>query len=121
MVSVGTVFYYINKPVELTQNIKEQAVFFSDVKINKEKGFENFDNLIENAVVLKGIIREIKFHKNIYTLFVYSKITEKELICSFQSDQNKKVISLKKGDLIRLTGVYKGFLDNMIFQNCILN
>lgn len=118
-----SLFYAKNRKIVPTQNLTNELSIFTDIKTNnnpKKKDLIVFNSFIENAVIFKGTISKIKLDRGSYTMFVYSNKIDQELICSFQLDQNKKINYLKKGDFVTIKGIYKGFLKNMIFHNCIL-
>ncbi len=94
-------------------------LLISDLKSNKEK----YNALFTDQVVgIKGIISEINDKNNRHTILLQGDEKSVSLvICDMQKDQKQKTNTLKIGDTVVLKGIYKGFLKDAVFLNCILS
>ncbi|MEM8509460.1 MAG: hypothetical protein AAF717_16635 [Bacteroidota bacterium] len=75
---------------------------------------------VEKTIEVEGRVKEISFLNNRYTVILQGKGEFSCLICDMNAEQMEQIRQLKKGDLITLRGICKGFLMDAILLNCIL-
>ena len=76
----------------------------------------------EKIVEIEGAIKEINSINNRITILLEGGANESAcVICDMQTDQIKGIKEFKPRDTIRLKGVFKGFLKDAIFLNCIIS
>ncbi|WP_422079954.1 OB-fold protein [Ulvibacterium sp.] len=76
----------------------------------------------EKIVEIEGAIKEINSINNRITILLEGGANESAcVICDMQTDQLKGIKEFKPRDTIRLKGVFKGFLKDAIFLNCIIS
>lgn len=76
----------------------------------------------ESIVEIQGSIKEINTINNRFTILLKGEESDSSsIICDMQANQNKYLTTLKLKDTIRLKGVFKGFLKDAVFLNCIIS
>jgi len=76
---------------------------------------------IEKVIEVKGKVKEVNFLNDRYTVILEGGDQIFTCVmCDMQKDQLNNIRNLKSGEAIRLKGVFKGFLNDAIFLNCIL-
>lgn len=76
----------------------------------------------EKIVEIEGTIKEINSINNRITILLEGGANESAcVICDMQTDQTIGIENLRPKDTIRLKGVFKGFLKDAIFLNCIIS
>ena len=81
----------------------------------------NEDNLIENVVLVEGVIQDINSLNNRTTIILKGKKdTDKLVICDMQKNQKIAINNLNLGDEITIKGIFKGTLNDVILLNCII-
>lgn len=81
---------------------------------------ESLNKFIEQAIEVDGILKQIKYKNNIYTLYLTDGSNKTYILCELQNDQIKKVPNLVIGEHIKIKGVLKGHLKDIILLNCII-
>lgn len=77
---------------------------------------------INKVIVIEGIIKDINYINNRHTILLGGDQEKLSLvICDMQINQTDKTQSLKQGDTVLLKGVFKGFLKDAVFLNCVLS
>lgn len=114
------IFSYINKDFKKTQEIDVSKSFSADM-ITTNNDLSYFDNHIEKALHISGKIKNIENQHGKYTLILSSKNEKINIICKMQDDQIEKIKKLEIGTLQKIKGIYKGYLNDMILLNCVLN
>jgi len=75
----------------------------------------------EQLVEIEGRIKEINILNSRQTVLLKGTLDQSPyIICDMQSGQEKELELLKENDTIRLKGVFKGFLKDAVFLNCIV-
>ncbi len=76
----------------------------------------------EKIVEIEGTIKEINSINNRMTILLEGGADESAcVICDMQTDQTQGIKNFRPKDTIRLKGVFKGFLKDAIFLNCIIS
>lgn len=78
------------------------------------------EGYIEQAIEVSGTLHQVSERNGVKTILLQDKEFEVMVICEMQSRQILPVENLKPGNKIRLKGIYKGVLKDIILLNCIL-
>ncbi len=114
---------YLNNPdfVDITRvepNYRLEAQTIIDLGKNQNDNYLKTESIVE----IKGVIKEINDLNNRITILLGTDKNELScIICDMQSDQKEKITKLKPNDTIKIKGVYKGFLQDAIFLNCVIS
>ncbi|MEK6151956.1 hypothetical protein WIW50_01785 [Flavobacteriaceae bacterium 3-367] len=100
----------------------------TEVRISSESLVSSFlvdersanTSYVEKTIEVQGIVREITFLNDRYTVFLHGGDELACLMCDMQADQLEQVKNLKPGQKVLLKGVCKGFLMDAILLNCVL-
>ncbi len=119
-------FYFFVMKTDAFNSEKEQPVVTISAKdlishLNTDK--ERYSSLyVDNVIAIEGIINEINQINNRHTILLKGDNEDLSLIiCDMQTDQTKKTATLKKGDTVLLKGVFKGYLRDAVFLNCVIS
>jgi len=75
----------------------------------------------EDIIGVEGVIKEINTLNNKQTIFLAdSSRGNSSVLCDMQNNQKNRIQTLKLGDTIRVKGVFKGFLKDVILLNCVI-
>ena len=128
VILIAALSFYFLKVVVLESSysvdvLKVEPVYKLDVKTvidlikNEDKNFIE----VEQVVEVNGIIKEINYLNNRITILLGTGNKESaHVICDMRSDQKEEVSRLNPNDTIKLKGVFKGFLADAIFLNCVI-
>ena len=90
---------------------------FEDFDKEKEASFNQY---IEKAVEVKGILYQVTFKGDKYSLLLRGKQIDALVLCEMQKDQAAIIKRLQVGDEVKVKGILKGFLMDAILLNCIV-
>jgi len=115
----GSVFILTKPSYNNTHKLKTFKQLSSQNLIHEyeKEGYENF---IEKALEIDGVLKKIHYRNNIYTLYLSYEANESFVLCELQHDQNPKIPNLKIGDTLIIKGVLKGKLLDIVLLNCII-
>lgn len=103
-----------NELAELTISSND---LISAFVVNEEKSNRLYtDKVLE----VTGFIKEISFLNNRRTLILNSNAKNFGVICDIHPNQEEKLKLLKKNQKIRVKGICKGFLKDVILLNCVI-
>jgi len=113
---------YYNKPPRDTATIE------TDVKISSDKLAKSFSaneikantDFVEKTIEVVGSIKKITNVNNRYTVLLQGQNDASHVICDVLPSSMEKVKELKRGQTVRLKGICKGYLLDVIMLNCIL-
>lgn len=75
----------------------------------------------EQLVEIEGRIKEINTLNNRHTILIKGTLDASPyIICDMQTGQEKELELLKENDTIKVKGIFKGFLKDAVFLNCIV-
>lgn len=75
----------------------------------------------EQLVEIEGRIKEINTRNSRHTILLKGTLDQSPyIICDMQRGQEKELELLKENDTIRIKGIFKGFLKDAVFLNCIV-
>ena len=73
------------------------------------------------VIEVSGFVKEISFLNNRNTVLLYTENKESGIICDIHESQLEKVKKLKKDQKIKIKGICKGFLKDVILLNCYID
>ena len=114
--------YYYNKP---HVNVEKSNAVYSLTAQNLIREYqENEKNTnekyTERVIQIEGNIYEISTLRGNTVVTLKDSVSESSIICHMQAEDNKRVLSLKKGSRVTLKGVCTGYLLDVIMVRCIL-
>lgn len=105
-------------------NIKNHPMeksFTSNELLSELKHKDDYLKLyVDKTIEIESNILNITYKYGKYTLILYGNEHETMIMCEIQEDQNNKIEQLKIGQNIKVKGVLKGVLLDVILLNCIL-
>jgi len=120
-VSYVAILIILDDKVKRTQKVRTYKNFSANefiVHVNDKK--LDLGNYVEKAIVIEGEIKEITFRHNKYSIVLKGNKNKSYILCEMQTDQNRKVSKLVTGKNIKLKGILKGALMDIILLNCII-
>jgi len=78
------------------------------------------ENYVEKVIEVDGIVKEVVFLNNRYTVILHGLGEYACLMCEMNIDEAALLPNLTEGDSITLKGVCKGFLMDAILLNCVI-
>ncbi|WP_027077244.1 OB-fold protein [Maribacter antarcticus] len=116
-------YFYITR-----ENNVNIAAAHTEIQISSESLISSFLNnessanseYIEKTIEIAGVIKDITFLNNRYTVLLQGETDFSCVICDMQSNQYKSIKKLELGQNIVLKGICKGFLMDAIFLDCII-
>jgi len=115
------IYGIVNENARDTKKVQTQESFTTNEFISQlNYKQENLNNFIEKAIEIEGEIKEITYKNNKYSLILKGNENRTYIICEMQTDQSNQVLKLKSGENIKLKGILKGFLMDIILLNCII-
>ncbi len=117
------VVWYLYEPVE--PNIQEATPKFRLKAENLISRIQD-GNIevpeVENVVEIEGVIKEInRLNGRLTVLLAGGNNESAGIICDMQSNQTNSISKFQPKDTILLKGVYKGFLKDAVFLNCVVS
>ncbi len=124
VVSIG-IYAYVSFTSLHTINVSEISSFdevqsnslIENFLMDEEKADETYVNKV---IEITGIVKEVSFLNNRNTLILQGDNESPGIICDMNPDQLTAITKIRKGDRVRVKGICKGFLKDVIVLNCIL-
>lgn len=114
-------FRIVNKGVEDTNKIQTAKIFTTNELLSKlQYTQEKLEGFIEKAIEVEGEIKEITFQDGKYSLILKGNSNKTFILCEMQSNQSNVVEKLHQGQRIKLKGILKGFLMDIILLHCVI-
>ncbi|WP_298420713.1 hypothetical protein [uncultured Kordia sp.] len=111
----------LNSGVIDTTKIETAEVFTTNELLlkleNKQQKLEGF---IEKAIEIEGEIKEITYQDGKYSLILKGDSDKTYILCEMQINQNRDIVKLYAGQNIKLKGILKGFLMDIILLHCVI-
>ena len=109
-----------NKSLE---NETPELILSSNDLLNAYKLDENkSDSIYAGKIIeISGNIKEISFLNNRNTIILNSNFDTFGVICDINPNQKEKIKQLKEHQKIRVKGICKGFLKDVILLNCSID
>lgn len=119
----SALYFYVAK-----ENTIDITAAHTEIQISSEKLISSFlDNenianseYIEKTIEIEGVIKDITFLNNRYTVLLQGETDFSCVICDMQPNQYNNIKKLELGQDIVLKGICKGFLMDAIFLDCII-
>ena len=123
---VGTYIYIQHTFKSSEKNIEKESAL---VSLNSDDLVASFFNdetksnkrYTGKIIEVTGFVKEISFLNNRITLILSSNTNSYGVICDVNSSQKEKINKLKKNQKILVKGICKGFLKDVILQNCYID
>ena len=77
-------------------------------------------DVVEKVIEIEGEIKEITYKNDMYSLVLKEETNTTTILCAMQADQTSKILKLKVGQKVKLKGVLKGFLMDVIVLHCVI-
>lgn len=121
---VGLIYCYneFQKPAQKdVTELEVAAVLNTDdmIQLFKEDKQTASDALVEQVVQVQGEIKEISFINDRYTILLKSKNFTKSFVMCEMASKNLNIENLAVGDTLKLRGICKGYLLDVIMLNCV--
>lgn len=127
LISVLTVCYFyilplftpteINLEKEKPELIVNADRLISAYALDEDKADELFAGKIIEVI---GTVKEVNFLNERMTLLLKSN-TNNSVICDIHPTQKEKINKLKENDTVKIKGICKGFLKDVVLLNCFIN
>ncbi|MGB3149520.1 MAG: hypothetical protein WBB27_02570 [Maribacter sp.] len=75
---------------------------------------------VEKLIQVEGTIKEITFFNNRYTILLKGKDDYSYVLCDMLPTEKDVSQKLKPNDKVRLKGICKGYLMDVVLLNCVL-
>lgn len=111
----------LNKGIEDTHEIETAETFTTNELLSKlQHTQQKLEGFIEKAIEVEGEIKEITFQDGKYSLILKGDSDKTFILCEMQSNQSVAVEKLQEGQHIKLKGILKGFLMDIILLHCVI-
>ena len=124
VVLVGVLLgWYINRPDGITYGNERPLI---EITVDNIGDYFKPNTAIttlrpEQLVVIEARIKEINTVNSRHTILLKGTLDQSPyIICDMQRGQEKELELLKENDTIRVKGIFKGFLKDAVFLNCIV-
>mgnify|MGYP005997740893 CR=1 FL=1 len=119
--------YYYVLPIFKNSNSNLEKVAYdiainSDDLVNSYLSNEEKSNQLYAGKVIEvfGFVKEVTFLNNRNTVILFSKNNTSGVICDVNISQIDKVKNLQKHQKIKVKGICKGFLKDVVLLNCYI-
>ncbi|MEL6976133.1 MAG: hypothetical protein AAGL29_12155 [Bacteroidota bacterium] len=115
-------FWYFQKPLDVSKATPEMSISAENLLAQLKDTTTQLTVLnAEEVVEIHGVIKEINTLNGRETLILQGGADIKSyIICDMKAGQTETLNQLHEKDSITLKGIYKGFLKDAIFLNCVL-
>jgi len=122
LLGICVYFFFFNSkdiPIEnITTDINVNAKQLSNSFLDDE----NASNILYKGKIIEvtGIVKEVSFLNNRNTLILQGMNKQSGVICDMESTDHIALQKIKEGEFVKIKGICKGFLKDVILLNCIL-
>ncbi|EAR02583.1 hypothetical protein FB2170_04830 [Maribacter sp. HTCC2170] len=118
---IVSLFYY-NKP---HVNVEKSDAIYSLTAQNLIKEYQENElgtdkKYTEQIIEIEGHIHEISTLKGSSVITLKDPESDSSIICHMQAKDNKRALTLKKGQRVTIKGVCTGYLLDVMMVRCIL-
>ncbi|MEM6719620.1 MAG: hypothetical protein AAF611_09910 [Bacteroidota bacterium] len=114
-------YVYVNRGIADTITIQAEETFTTTELLSKfDDTQEKLEDFIEKAIEIEGEIKEITFQDGKYSLILKGDSDISYILCEMQANQTPDVLKLHAGQDIKLKGILKGFLLDIILLHCVI-
>lgn len=103
------------KSASTSYNLKTNALI-ANFKTDEKSTNKKFSGKI---IKIEGKVKEISFLNNTNTVLLFGD-KNSGIICDFNQNQTREIKALTKNQTVKIKGIYKGFLKDVILLNCLL-
>jgi len=122
LVISGFVILEYNKPHRLAENEKAVA------NISAMELFEAFDtdevqadkSYLDKTIIVSGKLNKVQKDEQKYMLILDAGIDFFGISCSLADSYSNKELPVKIGTQVKIKGICKGFLDDVVLTGCII-
>ena len=114
-----SVLYIINVTENPTSEKKVYKTLTSKTLFDTHKT-DAFNNLIDQVIIIEGILKEVHFKNDVYTLYINHDDETYHIMCELEKDESYKAEILQTGQTITIKGIVKGHLLDIILLNCVI-
>ncbi|MGH1384525.1 OB-fold protein [Kordia sp.] len=120
-ISLFLLYNYVNRGIADTTKIQAEEAFTTNELLSKfENKQQKLEKFIEKAIEIEGEIKEIAFQDGKYSLILKGNSDTSYILCEMQLNQNNDILKLHAGQDIKLKGILKGFLMDIILLHCVI-
>lgn len=122
IVILTAVYFLINYKTPDTQNVPTVANLTVD-ELLEQLSVENANDLkqyLDQAIVVSGYIKQVTTRDNITTVLLQDKAYKNFILCELQNNTHQQDLDLMPGQKIKVKGIYKGALMDVILLNSII-
>lgn len=119
---VAICIWYFQKPLDVSKATPDISMSAKNLLSQLKDTNEQFIVLQpEEIVEIHGIVKEVNTLNGRETILLQGGTdTTSYIICDMKTGQTDAINQLHEKDSITLKGIYKGFLKDAIFLNCVL-
>lgn len=116
------VYFEYTKPPKDIENAKTEVEVSSENLVAMFLFNEDLANstFVEKTIEVEGIIEKITFKNDHYSVFLQAQEKGSKIICAMKPSKTNLIKNLRPGENVRLKGICKGYLKDVIMLNCIL-
>lgn len=119
--SLFFLYRYVNSGIADTNTVQTEESFTTNELLAKfQHKQQKLESFIEKAIEIEGKIKDITFQDGKYSLILKGDSDASYILCEMQSDQHAAVKKLEAGQNIKLKGILKGFLLDVILLHCVI-
>ncbi|MFK8061248.1 MAG: hypothetical protein AB8B78_14320 [Polaribacter sp.] len=113
---------YFSSSEKNLENISSEIALNSDDLVNSFIKNEEKSNILFAGKIIEvdGFVKEVSFLNKRNTVILYTKNKKYGIICDLHSSQTEKIKLLKPNQKIRVKGICKGFLKDVVLLNCYI-
>lgn len=113
-------FNYYNSTIDISSS-KAVITSKTDTLVKDFIKNENLANskYVNKIIEIEGVLKEVSLKNNVHTLLLKSSYKNTYIICELTHQPPLKKIP-QVNQNIKIKGICKGFLNDVIFLNCIL-
>ncbi|WP_299672263.1 hypothetical protein [uncultured Polaribacter sp.] len=121
------IFYFVT--VVFSEPERNLEKVSSEVSLNSNELVASFltdeeksnELYVDKILEVVGFVKEVTFLNKRITVLLYSKNNDAGIICDIDKNQIEKVKTLKKHQEIKIKGICKGFLKDVVLLNCYID
>lgn len=95
-----------------TAKLLTQAFTANEILANKK--------YVNKVIETKGIVKQITFINHRNTIILYGNTNDTNIICDLDKNQLEEIKKLMPDQEIKIKGICKGFIKDVVLLNCIL-
>ncbi len=126
LILIGVVYFsnpFLNSSNKNLENELAELSLNAGELVNSYSNNEDKSNYLYTGKILEvtGTIKEITFLNDRITIILNSNFETFGVICDINPNQKRKIDQLKEHQKIKVKGICKGFLKDVILLNCTID